>query len=49
MGGVNLQDHLLRIAYKVLYFAFWLSKISVISKQNDRYIGGVSNENCFSI
>ena len=46
MGSVNLQVHLINIAYLIQYFTFWWSKISVISKQNDQNIGGASNENC---
>ena len=44
MESINLQVHLLNIAYCVLYFTFCWSKISVVNKQNDQNIGGVSYE-----
>ena len=46
MGSVNLQVHLINIAYQIQYFTFWWSKISVVSKQNNQNIGGVSYKNC---
>ena len=45
MGSVNLQVHLISIAYQIQYFTFWWSKISVVSKQNDQNIGDVSYKN----
>ena len=44
MGNVNLQVHLINIAYWIQYFTFWWSKISVVSKQNDQNIGGVATK-----